>query len=109
MPEKENPAEAGPKTLPGGLNPDATRGPGHLAELASLAHPVPFNGLHEARLIGFGEGWDARQPEVDQLNDEADRLWLRQWSPRDRHQMVQARLDQHFVAEDRRFFGGGRR
>lgn len=44
-----------------------------------LAHDqstdLPFNLTYEARLVGFAEGWAARQPEIDRLNFTADRLY----------------------------------
>ena len=58
--------------------------------------------LHEARLHGFGEGWDARQPEIDRLVDERDRYYRAAFdTPRD----VRARFDRAAVEYDDKFFG----
>lgn len=39
--------------------------------------------VYEGRLLGFTEGWDARQAEIDRLNDECDRLYRAAYNPRE--------------------------
>lgn len=106
MTSRERPpaGTGGHERLAGGLQADRTRVGG---DAPPITHPLPFDPIHEATMRGFGLGWAARQPEVDRLNAEADRLYVRQWSPPKRERIVRQRMDGHFAAEDRRFFRGG--
>lgn len=55
----------------------------------------------------WGEGWDAAVawlwPQVQRLEAECDRLYLRAFNPAERAQIIQQRLDKHFHDEWERF------
>lgn len=53
---------------------------------------------------GEAYGRASRQPEIDRLEHEANSLYMRAYSPKDRHEEYQRRLDEHFRLEDQRFF-----
>jgi hypothetical protein len=36
---------------------------------------IGLDPVHEARILGFVEGWEARQPTIDRLTWTADRLY----------------------------------
>lgn len=53
---------------------------------------------------GEAYGRASRQPEIDRLEHEANSLYMRAYTPKERHEEYQRRLDEHFRLEDQRFF-----
>lgn len=54
--------------------------------------------------LGLAEGRASRQVEIERLQHEANILWMRAFTPKERHEEYQRRLDEHFRLEDQRFF-----
>jgi hypothetical protein len=70
--------------------------------------PVPgntYNPGFENALKWWSQGFAARQPQIDRLTDECDRLYLlANNTPEQVAQIKQRHLDGHFERESARFF-----
>lgn len=67
--------------------------------------PRPVNPRYESYLHGFSSGFHARDDEVARLQAENDRLYLLAHNtPAQVAEIKQRRLDEHFRAEEQRFF-----
>jgi hypothetical protein len=65
----------------------------------------PDDPLYEELLRGWSIGWQARQHEIDRLNEIADYWYLRaNNTPAQVAEIVRRRLDRHFEEQDRKFF-----
>ncbi|KRC60624.1 hypothetical protein ASE14_06435 [Agromyces sp. Root81] len=62
---------------------------------------------HEQRLTDWASGWDACAawllPRIEWLEVECDRLYLAAFNPKERAELIQRRLDEHFANEWERF------
>ena len=69
----------------------------------SRSHRDPSPLGHEQHLDAWVAGWDAcldwLWPRIQRLESDADRLYLAAFNPKERAELIQRRLDQHFRDE----------
>ena len=60
--------------------------------------------LQRLVFIGLGDGLAIANEQAREYERQLDRLWLAAFSPKDRREELQRRLDEHFRLEEQRFF-----
>ena len=71
MTQKESPAANGAiKSLAGGSTVSSVAAPSDIAP-----YDYPLDPIYEAKLLGWAQGWEARQAEIDYLDHECSRYY----------------------------------